>query len=694
MNAYRNYNNNTSSLSGNLEKLSSGYKINRAGDDAAGLAISEKMRAQISGLEQAQSNVKDGISLVKTGEGAMQEVQDMLNRMVTLATQSANGTYDDDVDRANLQKEVDALKSEINRIADSSNFNGINLLDGKLGLNDDAFTISSAAATEQSDGAIDISQLISGNDHQETAQISGANPSGVIDLGDLSIVVDAGKTATIDFTIFGNKYTAKLSNQAGTAATTKTTGAIATALMTALKESTDGVKDSTGVAESTVANNNAIKINGAVYKLDTSAGTVTLEYAGNNTGTAAADLKKYTANKTGEDFDATLAATMNNDLGSTVSFDNVTNGSTTGDIVHGTISVKEAAAKVNAQLAGEDVKLTSDIVTDGGTLTIDGHKFTFQTKSDADTAATAGDPDTINVSAYSKTADQIHAAIDLLSQQTISDGAASRTWKIASVGNDTIHVEQTTGTDTTGTTIATESDFKKLISATGKATSKKNIGTTIEIDENALKEGDTLTIDGKTFVFTKDATKAAKTGYVGITGAVANLAAKAGTAFGATNVESDATAKTVTVRSSNAEATSGPSVLGKGVTLQIGDTSDSYNQLGLTINDIHTSALGLDGVSISDQEDAQSAIQIIKNAINNVSSTRGDLGALQNRLEHTANNLSVMAENIQDAESTIRDTDIAEEMMSYTKNSILVQSAQAMLAQANTVPQGVLQLLQ
>ena len=132
MNAYRNYNNNTSALSKNLEKLSSGYKINRAGDDAAGLAISEKMRAQITGLNAASKNVKDGISLVKTGEGAMQEIQDMLNRMDYLATQSANGTYDNEVDRANLQKEVEALKSEINRIADSANFNGIKLLDGSM----------------------------------------------------------------------------------------------------------------------------------------------------------------------------------------------------------------------------------------------------------------------------------------------------------------------------------------------------------------------------------------------------------------------------------------------------------------------------------------------------------------------------------------------------------------------------------
>ena len=132
MNAYRNYNNNTSALSKNLEKLSSGYKINRAGDDAAGLAISEKMRAQITGLETAQKNAKDGISLVQTAEGALTEVHDMLNRMVELATQAANGTYDDKVDRTNLQSELDQLRSEINRISDSANFNGIKLFDGSL----------------------------------------------------------------------------------------------------------------------------------------------------------------------------------------------------------------------------------------------------------------------------------------------------------------------------------------------------------------------------------------------------------------------------------------------------------------------------------------------------------------------------------------------------------------------------------
>ena len=132
---------------------------------------------------------------------------------------------------------------------------------------------------------------------------------------------------------------------------------------------------------------------------------------------------------------------------------------------------------------------------------------------------------------------------------------------------------------------------------------------------------------------------------------------------------------------------------GKSLILQIGDTSESYNQLKVDIADCHTGALKIDTIRIDDQEQAQKAISVIKDAINYVSDVRGTLGATQNRLDHTINNLSVMTENIQDAESTIRDTDIAEEMMAYTKNNILIQASQAMLAQANQVPQGVLQLL-
>ena len=398
MNAYRNYTNNTSALSKNLEKLSSGYKINRAGDDAAGLAISEKMRAQITGLDKAQDNAKDGISLVQTAEGALTEVHDMLNRMYELAEQSANGTYEDGTDRVQLQKEVTQLKNEINRIADSANFNGINLLDGSM---------AGGASISGKIGTTNVSFSIG----SKSQQVDGANDAKVTLSGDGN--TDSGK---IDVTI--------------------------------TKEGAITIKLGTKGAAS---------------------------YTADEITQAVRDAAKALAEK---------------------------NGAT------------DAEKKVGNGLAS------------------------FTMKADGK----------INLAA--------------------------------------------SGTDSTG-----------------------------------------------------------------------NLIFAAGTGKG-------------------------------GLTLQIGDTSASYNKLDVTINDCHTGALGIADLDIGNQTDAADALKTIKDAINYVSDVRGTLGATQNRLDHTINNLSVMQENIQDAESTIRDTDVADEMMAYTKNNILIQSAQAMLAQANQVPQGVLQLLQ
>ncbi|MFL1676567.1 flagellin N-terminal helical domain-containing protein [Paenibacillus dendritiformis] len=127
INAHRNLGMNNTAMGKTMEKLSSGFRINRAADDAAGLAISEKMRFQIGGMNQAMRNAQDGISLIQTAEGALTEVHSMLQRLNTLANQTATGTYDDK-DRANTQKEVDALLAEIDNIAKSTNFNGIKLL--------------------------------------------------------------------------------------------------------------------------------------------------------------------------------------------------------------------------------------------------------------------------------------------------------------------------------------------------------------------------------------------------------------------------------------------------------------------------------------------------------------------------------------------------------------------------------------
>ena len=405
MNAYRNYNNNTSALSKNLEKLSSGYKINRAGDDAAGLAISEKMRAQITGLKAASKNVKDGVSLVKTAEGALQEVHDMLNRMDSLATQSANGTYDNEVDRLNLQKEVNALRSEIDRIADSSNFNGKKLLDGSM----DGLETSVYKNTTTTAGKADMDLSIA---HDKKVSIGGAD-----------------QTLSFKFAV--------------------------------------GTADEAKIAAD---------------------GTVTITLA--------------------KGADATHDAT------------------------HSAASIQELIA--NTKLDDITGKLSDD---------------------------------------------EKNALVQALKEVTVS-----------------------------GKDITIKSTDTDVAQATGVA---------------------------------------------------------------------DPNRKT-----------------GEKLTLQIGDTADSFNKMKVNVGDMHAKALGIADLTIADQEGAAKAIQSIKDAINTVSSTRGDLGAIQNRLEHTQNNLSVMTENIQDAESTIRDTDVADEMMAYTKNNILVQSAQAMLAQANQVPQGVLQLLQ
>ena len=128
--------------------------------------------------------------------------------------------------------------------------------------------------------------------------------------------------------------------------------------------------------------------------------------------------------------------------------------------------------------------------------------------------------------------------------------------------------------------------------------------------------------------------------------------------------------------------------------LQIGDTADDYNKMRVSIDDMSAKGLKIDKIDITTESSASSAIDTIKNAINTVSTQRASLGALQNRLEHTINNLDVAVENLSAANSRIRDTDMAKEMMNYTKMNVLVQSAQAMLAQANQQPQSVLQLLQ
>ena len=208
MNAHRNVGVNTNAAGKSMEKLSSGLRINRAGDDAAGLAISEKMRGQIRGLDQASSNAQDGISLIQTAEGALSETHSILQRMKELATQSSNGTLDDTVDRAAIQTEVDKLSEEIDRIATTTNFNGKKLLDGTIGAGktenvsyNGGTLIALSNATATSIVGVDIkdkstvsSSVISGSKMTFTVTDDSKNATTKsIDLAELIIDKDTGK---------------------------------------------------------------------------------------------------------------------------------------------------------------------------------------------------------------------------------------------------------------------------------------------------------------------------------------------------------------------------------------------------------------------------------------------------------------------------------------------------------------------
>ncbi len=551
MNAYRNYTNNTSALSKNLEKLSSGYKINRAGDDAAGLAISEKMRAQITGLEAAQKNAKDGISLVQTAEGALTEVHDMLNRMVYLANQSANGTYDNETDRYQLQKEMNQLRSEIDRIADSSNFNGIKLLDGSMaaggaGASDVSLTIDNdstlAAVTESKKGVYSVNMA--------NFQIKGGAATGTV-------------TATIKI---GGQEVATVTVNIGTAGEVK--DAVATLATAATQVAIDGVS----------------------FNITATGGKITLTMA------------------------TTPTAEFTGNMGVTVELSDTDADWNTAESLAVNIDTPAQVAEIR-KYAQAHFDLSKLKIADGAKLVIGNTTYTFAVGADSKNKNAANK---IDLTAYDKDdADLATYAAQQLSKSAATDAM----FKVTSDNNSSIVYL----TEKKGSTTA------------------MNANSTVDYDKNNLQ---------------------------------------------GTSAEKDGNWKGL-VKFAGASGT-GTS----GLTLQIGDSSEDYNQLKVNIDDMHVAALGIDGISIADQTSAQAAVDAIKKAINKVSDVRGTLGATQNRLDHTINNLSVMTENIQDAESTIRDTDIAEEMMSYTKNNILIQSAQAMLAQANQVPQGVLQLLQ
>ena len=533
MNANRMLGITNSSLAKSTEKLSSGYRINRAADDAAGLSISEKMRSQIRGLNKASDNAQDGISLIQTAEGALNESHSILQRMRELSVQASNGTETDD-DREAVQKEIEQLQDELTRISSTTEFNTMKLLDGSL-----AGPQGVSKGSNQT-----IGSQISNLKAAETGMTVGVDTSGatVTDFFEKETIKIDGADITVDWTTLTSEEKAALKQNWGASDSSKASKA-ATIMQDKINEAIDN--SGLGVAHVTV-------------KSSVAAGKASFNIKSGSEGT---DSK----------IDINSATNTDTVIGATLGTVTAKTGSTkySGDGV-------AATEKFYMNINGQSLVVTPTEVTNA---------------DDMSTVAT-------------NLATDINKAIDAYNKDRAD---ADQLKKV---------------------TVDVSKDGRLVVSSESGSVSFEDFGT----GEAAKKLG----LDAS-------ATKTAANG---------------------------------------------------GMTLQIGANEGQTMNFG--IEDMSAAALGVDGgkVDIASQSGAQKATTTIDAAIKKVSAQRSKLGAVQNRLEHTIANLDTASENTQTSESRIRDTDMAEEMVAYSKNNILLQAGQSMLAQANQSNQGVLSLLQ
>ena len=534
MNANRMLNVTTGQQAKSTEKLSSGYRINRAADDAAGLTISEKMRKQIKGLDRASTNAEDGVSAVQTAEGALTEVHSMLQRMNELATQAANGTNSES-DRSAIQDEISQLTTEVDRVAETTKFNETYLLKGN---------------TDGSSSDVKVNAHDAGLAGKLTDNGDGTSTfnTGVLNVGD-------------KITIAGKKYTIADSAKISDYADLKTTQGVDLASGdTLVREgksytyhtATDKKSDGTTYAVGWYENDDENATPTTIGKADLRAGDIKNGQKLVGTGTDAYAIK------TQEEVTTAIK------------------GLSAGDAVSG----KDAS----------------------------GHTINYTVGVKDDPAQNTYTVETI----LEKLGDMNGALLDVNGTKT------------AAIGND----------DGDDSTISAQEAYSKIAKELATASS---IGT----DSPATVKGD----------------------------GTGKFTIKQGT---------------VSVKNSLS------------FSLHVGADADMTNKINVDIESMSSAGLGIKGINVKDDSGiaATYAIDAIADAISKVSSQRSSLGAVQNRLEHTISNVDNVVENTTSAESRIRDTDMASEMVNYSKNNILAQAGQSMLAQANQSNQGVLSLLQ
>ncbi|MEO3947293.1 flagellin [Gorillibacterium sp. CAU 1737] len=550
LNAYRNLSRNSSTMSTHLERLSSGLRINRAADDAAGLAISEKMRSQIRGLEMAERNTMDGISLIQTAEGALGTTHEILQRMRELAVQASSGTLEEN-DREAVQSEIDQLTQEIDRIARTTQFNAKSLLRGSA--DSKAFVSSSG---------LPLTYANNGTWGGTVTADPSAAAAGTLDLDAATF---AGATLPATFTVGDKVYEL----QSTPAATTNIAVPV----------------DFTGTDDDKV--NKALNaLKKAIEENDPSLKVSATDSSAGSSGTLTIQTAKL----------ATPATANKIALGAEIP------GPPVAPVPGATLSGTSLTAPPTSTLSKTFGLTFNSVPQEGDQLVIDDKTFVF--------TAGAATPPSIAIDPNGKTVGQVLTAVA---------GSLAATTNLSSY--------EVSGNTLLLTTSATD----------GGAGS----GLKIEISDKD---------------FTTNSGKELKVNM--------QIGANAGE-----NME---------------------------VSINVMDAA----RLGLARQADHKTVIGDAGVDavagldfISSQEAAAAAIDVIDKAVKMVSEERSKLGAYQNRMEHTVSNLGIASENMTSAESRIRDADMAMEMSDFTKTNIINQAATAMLAQANQLPQGILQLL-
>ncbi|WP_374702510.1 flagellin N-terminal helical domain-containing protein [Bacillus sp. M6-12] len=745
LNAYRNLYQNQFNSSKNLERLSSGLRINRAADDAAGLAISEKMRSQIRGLKQAERNSLDGVSLMQVAEGAMTEVHSMLQRMRELAVQAANDTNTTS-DRNSIQLEIDQLLKEIDSIAAKTEFNTRKLLDGSSAV-DTQYRVGQMQNTNiKSVPVVTDPSIATG-----TYQIGVENtPSLVYTLNQPGAGVSSEGVITIETETKLATNGANISGVSITDPNLKTSDATYEYSITG-KTNIDTVNDATGgftnktitpaagitslgYGDGLEIGDYSIKITDYQIGTSGSASTADIEIidpSGNSIGVLAdrALSGSVTLGTSPETITLTALNTINvsGTVKVTVAPQSI-DFAIGKDLPPGEYSINVSAyngSTATIQVNGPDGQPVHPALTD---VTIPGSPITIgsgNTQITINAPALNG-----NGTAKIKVETQADIVVNKLkadgtrelyasqsdvtfasgSSQTVSLNGFDITLNPTAMANGASNFNIKTSDLGLGEFAIVVSDYQKDSNQVESATIEIFDPNGFSIGKLAAQIGEnhgslqTIGTDsGKRVQINTKLITQAGTAKVQIEG-------KMKVAVSKVNDDNTATAitfsKELTTRNgkmahgglemvfgANAkEGTSNFDLTNKALSFQIG--ANTNQNVNIDVPELSTVKLGIDEINVLSHKEANDAIFKLEQAINQISATRSKLGATQNRLEHTISNLLTTNENLTASESRIRDADMASEMTEFTKNNILNQSAQAMLAQANQLPQGILQLLQ